>query len=331
MIRKRKMRTKNYWIQLAKIFINYRKKSDSLSYLPIRLWIELTSVCNYTCIMCPNKDLKKQEKGFMDLNLYKKIVDEVKEYAFDINLAHRGESLLHPDLIEAISYAKKNKIFTRIHTNGSLLTEELSQKILSSGLDRLSFSFDGCDKETYERIRKGGNFEKTVQNITRFLEMKKKNRQKKPITTIEVIDFSDQNKHTIQNAKEKLKKQFKYLPLDSFVSKEMHNWAGHIDQKTKGHKYSICPFPWNALIVYWDGSVLPCTQDFFGAYILGDVKTETLKNIWNNENMARLRKNLANGMIDELKACSHCDRVWREAFLGVPKEYLWKFLTKRMP
>jgi hypothetical protein len=31
----------------------------------------------------------------MELDLYKKIVDEAKDYVFDINLVHRGESLLH--------------------------------------------------------------------------------------------------------------------------------------------------------------------------------------------------------------------------------------------
>jgi len=325
------MRSQNYWIQLIKLFYNYRKKSDRLPYLPIRLWIELTSICNYKCIMCPNKDLKRQEKGFMELDLYKKIVDEAKEFVFDINLAHRGESLLHPSLIEAIAYAKKNRLFTRIHTNGSLLTEELSYNILYSGLDRISFSFDGYSKETYEKIRTGGDFEKTINNITRFLEIKKETRQKKPITTIEVINFNLQNKDTVSNNKEKFKNKFKNLPLDNFVSKEMHNWAGHLDKRKRGRKYTACPFPWNALIIYWDGSVLPCTQDFFGANVLGNVKTEALKNIWNNEKMATLRKKLAKGMIDELEACSNCDRVWREAFLGVPKEYLWKFVTKRMP
>ena len=69
--------------------------------------------------MCPNKDLKKKDKGYMDMDLYRKIVDEAREFIFDINLAHRGESLLHPEIVEAIKYAKQSKIFTRLHTNGS--------------------------------------------------------------------------------------------------------------------------------------------------------------------------------------------------------------------
>ncbi len=49
--------------------------------------------------MCPNKDLTKEQKGFMDFDLFKKIVDEAKDFVFDVHLLHRGESLLHPRLL----------------------------------------------------------------------------------------------------------------------------------------------------------------------------------------------------------------------------------------
>jgi radical SAM protein with 4Fe4S-binding SPASM domain len=281
--------------------------------------------------MCPNKDLAKTNKGFMDMELYKKIVDESSPQIFDINLAHRGESLLHPEVVEAIAYAKKKGLYTRLHTNGSLLSEDLSRKIVKAGLDRLSFSFDGCRKETYEKIRTGGDFDRTVANILRFLEIKKEARSKTPVTAIEVISFDEPDKQDSPQAKEEFKKRFEGLPLDSFVMKELHNWAGKIDSELRGKKYTICPFPWNALIIYWDGSVLPCTQDFFGDYVVGNVNTSSLEEIWNGEGMRFIRGKLANKKIDELKTCSECDRVWREGIFGIPKEYLWKFITKRMP
>ncbi len=321
----------NYWHRLLRLYFHYRKKSRRLPYRPIRLWVELTSLCNYRCIMCPNKDLEKKDKGFMDIDLYKKIVDEARDFAFDINLAHRGESLLHPRFIEAIAYAKHSGLYTRLHTNGSLLTEDLSRQIIQTGLDRISFSFDGYEKETYERIRKGGDFDMTVANIIRFLEIKKKTHSKNPVTAIEVIGFDDPDKQATAEVKERFKNRFQGLPLDSFVLKEMHNWAGQIDKKSRGKKYTICPFPWNALVIFWDGAVLPCTQDFFGKFIVGNVKDTSLQEIWNGEKMRFLRDRLAQKDISKLETCSLCDRVWREGFLGVPKEYLWKFITKRMP
>jgi radical SAM protein with 4Fe4S-binding SPASM domain len=321
----------NYWHRLLRLYFHYRKKSKTLPYRPIRLWVELTSSCNYRCIMCPNKELEKKDKGFMDFDLFRKIIDEARDFVFDVNLAHRGESLLHPQFIKALAYAKKEGLYTRLHTNGSLLTEDLSRRIVQSGLDRLSFSFDGYEKDTYEKIRKGGDFENTVARIIRFLEIKKEARSKKPVTAIEVISFDDPDKQVSPEAKRDFKKKFQGLPLDSFVIKEMHNWAGQIDKKSGGKNYTVCPFPWNALVIFWDGSVLPCTQDFFGKYIAGSVKESSLLEIWNGESMRILRERLAQKEISTLDTCSACDRPWRERFLGIPKEYLWKFLTKKMP
>ena len=331
MIGLKKMSPLNYWLRLTKLLSHYSKKSAALPYMPVRLWVELTSICNYRCIMCPNKDLEKEDKGFMDFDLYRKIVDEAKDFVFEINLAHRGESMMHPELISAIEYAGANGIFTRLHTNGSLLTDDLSHKIIRSGLDRLSFSFDGYDRETYEKIRVGGDFDKTLDNIVHFLELKKEARSKKPVTTIEVINFDQNSKDAFVEAKKRFRSQFENLPLNSIVFKEMHNWAGQIEKERQGKKYTACPFPWNALVIFWDGTVLPCTQDFFGDFVAGNVKNSSLKEIWNGEKMRHLRKKLAEGSIADLKACSRCDRVWREGFMGVPKEYLWKFITKRMP
>lgn len=321
----------SYWQRLIRLFYHYRKKSTQLPYWPVRLWVELTSLCNYSCIMCPNKDLDKSDKGYMDMELYTKIVDEASPHVFDINLAHRGESLLHPHVIDAIAYAKKKGLYTRLHTNGSRLTENLSRQIVQVGLDRLSFSFDGCEKESYEKIRRGGDFDKTVTNIVRFLEIKKEARSKKPITAIEVISFDEPDMQDSHEAKANFRKRFENLPLDSYVMKELHNWAGQIKGGRRGKKYTICPFPWNALVIFWDGSVLPCTQDFFGGFIAGNAGESSLEEIWNGEKMRFIREKLATKNIEELKTCSECDRVWREGLFGVPKEYLWKFITKRMP
>ena len=96
----------------------------------------------------------------------------------------------------------------------------------------------------------------------------------------------------------------------------MHNWAGEIGGPGKGRKYSPCTFLWASLIVFWDGTVLPCTQDFFGDLAVGNVKDATLADIWNGERMVELRKKAAAGDIADLKPCSACDRPWRDTFLG---------------
>lgn len=325
------MKPVRYWPRLARLFYHFRKKTSRLPYLPVRLWVELTSLCNFRCVMCPNRELKKDSHGYMDFALYKKIVEEAASFVFDINLAHRGESLLHPQIVEMIEYAKNKDIFLRLHTNGSLLSEELGRRLIHSGLDRLSFSFDGFDKKTYESIRAGGQFDKTVKNIIRFLELKKETGSALPETSIEVIEFSGQDSKGETLARKNFRELFKNLPLDSLVVKELHNWAGETKKEAQAEVSSVCPFPWNALVVFWDGTVLPCTQDFFGRYPTGDARSESLAEIWNSDRMIHMREKLGAGNIQEYTTCSQCDRVRRRSFFGVPREYLWKFIIKRMP
>ena len=178
------MNSWEYYFRLVQLFSSYKQRKTRISYMPFRLWVEPTSHCNLRCIMCPNKDLPREQKGFMDWTLYRKIIDEASEYVFDIHLLHRGESLLHPDFFKMAQYAHDKGLTVKFHTNGTLLDEEKAYKLINSGIDQFSFSFDGYQKETYERIRVGGSFEKTVNNIVRFLEIKKKLKAKKPYTCL---------------------------------------------------------------------------------------------------------------------------------------------------
>jgi len=299
--------------------------------MPLRLWIEPTSICNLRCVMCPNKDLKKEDKGFMDMGVFRKIIDEAAEWVYDVHLLHRGESLLHPEFFEMAKYSYKNQVRTKLHTNGTLLDEEKSRKLIEAGIDQLSFSFDGYDKDTYESIRINGDFDRTVKNIQRFLQVKKELKSTKPYTILELINFPDSRIKSDSTTQKAFRDKFRGLPLDKFIIKEFHNWAGEVETKHKRKTFSPCTFLWNALVIFWDGEVLPCSQDFFGYYILGNVKDSSLAEIWNNDKMVHMRNSHLKKDIGKFNTCRECDRVWREKFLGVPKEYLWKFLTHKMP
>ena len=325
------MKRFEYYQRLFRIFRAYKSKRTRLDYLPIRLWIEPTSVCNLACVMCPNKDLIKEQRGFMELELFQKIVDEAKDFAFDVHLLHRGESLSHPDFFKMVRYAHDAGLTTRFHTNGTLLTEEKSRLLLDSGLDQFAFSFDGFTAEDYEKIRVNASFEKTVGNIIRFLELKKERKAKKPVTFIELIHFPDVFRKTDKARRKAFADRFKGLPLDKIHIKELHNWAGETGSPDRGTTaYGPCTFLWHALIIFWDGTVVPCTQDFFGSYALGNVRDSSLREIWNNDKMIALRRKLVDRDIADLETCFRCDRLLRPTFLGIPREYLGRLLAGKM-
>jgi radical SAM protein with 4Fe4S-binding SPASM domain len=320
----------DYYGRLWKAYRSYRTKRTNLPYLPIRLWIEPTSVCNLRCVMCPNKDLPKDQKGFMDFALFEKIIGEARGFIFDVHLLHRGESLLHPDFIRMVRHAHEAGIVTRFHTNGTLLDEDKARRLIEAGLDQFAFSFDGFDAETYESIRVKAKFEQTVANIRRFLEVKKEMGVQKPITFLELIHFPEVFKKSDRTKRKAFLDRFKGLPLDRVHIKEPHNWAGEVGPAESRDRYSPCTFLWHALIIFWDGSVLPCTQDFFGYYTLGNVKDSSIREIWNNDKMVRLRTKILARDIADLDTCGRCDRLWRPQILGIPREYLGRVLLKKM-
>ena len=176
--------------RFSRIAWHYKRGSVKLPYGPLRLWVELTSFCNLKCPMCTSKDIPDEKVGYMKWDLYKKIIDEAKGFVYDINLFMGGESLFHKRLPEMIAYAKANGIRTRLSTNATVLTKDKREALLDAGLDFIIFSFDGYEKEVYEKIRVNANFEKTLGNIREFLEEKKRRGSRKPYVVFQVIEFA---------------------------------------------------------------------------------------------------------------------------------------------
>ncbi len=323
--------TLRHRLRLSKIAWHYLRGHITLPYLPIRLWVEPSSYCNLRCIMCPQSFSRPHLKGYMEWDLYKKIIDEARDFVYDINLHHTGEATLNKKLPDMIAYAKSAGIYTRLHTNGTLLTESLSEALIDSGLDLISFSFDGFDKETYESIRIRARFEKTLTNILTFLEIKKKKGKKLPYTILEVIHLNEKLSPKSPQ-RWAFQKKFDGLPLDEFIVKEPHNWAGKYPKSgyAVGHVFSPCTFPWYALVIHWDGRVAPCPQDFYCDLQVGHVADQTIRDIWNGEPLRVLREAMRKRDCSNIIPCQDCDMIKRKTVLGVPTPYLKVFLKETL-
>ena len=314
---------------LLKILSNYRRKRVFLRTFPIRLWIESTNICNLKCIMCLNEKLPPEQKGYMDFDLYKKLIDEAKDYVYDIYLHHRGEPLLHAKLEDMIRYAKDASLKVKFHTNGTVLNKEISYKLIDSGLDLISFSFDGFSKEPYEKIRRNARFEQTVQNISEFLELKKKMKRSKPYTIIEEIEMPEFEQYYTNEMKNKFSERFRVLGLDELIFKKLYNWAGDLEvsqQEGLERSFTMCTFLWYSSVVLWDGTVVPCPQDYFGRLKMGNIKDKRLKDIWNDKSYIQMRKQMISS-VDNLNPCNRCDRLYRKKVIGLPFQYMLSFLN----
>ena len=167
-----------YLIYRYKLKIYPKKKI--VSKFPVYLLVEPTSVCNLRCVMCFQIDksfTKKPYMGFMDFNLFKKIIDEAANNGTSaITLASRGEPLLHPKISEMIKYVSKKESFIdiKLNTNATRLNEKLCHEILKSNINMVVVSIDSHVKKQYEEIRKGGKFDEVLKNIKLLVDTRKK-------------------------------------------------------------------------------------------------------------------------------------------------------------
>jgi molybdenum cofactor biosynthesis enzyme MoaA len=235
---------------------------------PSLIWVEPTPACNLRCIMCDRKAVERRKTGLMDFNLYEKIIDEaaamgVKEVAMGLG----GEPLIHPRLAEMVKYASDKGLSVSFNTNANLLDEEKARAILRSGLDKIVFSVDGNCKDTYSKIRVGGDFDKVTANIRRFLSLKKEMGLIKPKTILQTIIMTstrDEIKAVIDA----------WHPLVDEVSVSAVAEYGDVDRvsllKRNRHSARIpCPLLWISQSIQWNGDVTVCCNDMGGDLVIG--------------------------------------------------------------
>ena len=90
----------------------------TLPNFPKCVVVELTNTCNMNCDYCPRHHLD-MKPGFMDVNLFKLIIDQCSEHSCDVIPFWRGEMFLHKDINELLTYAVYSVPNVYIATNGS--------------------------------------------------------------------------------------------------------------------------------------------------------------------------------------------------------------------
>lgn len=263
-------------------FKEYRRKWDenpkklNPGTFPLHLDIEVTSNCNLKCPFCATT-YSRFKNGFMEWDTAKKILDEAGEnglYACKFNF--RGEPLLHKELDRFIEYAKKKNIIdVFFNTNAALLTEEKARAFIDSGLDRLTVSFEGFEKEMYEKNRSGANFEEVVSNIERLKNLREKLGCSKPKIRVQAV--------LIPELKNRLEEfvDFWRDKADQVSYNDMEPSVETVGTKIKKVQSDwICPFPYQRLTIMWDGTVTACKNDYHGKLAMGNIKSISIKECW---------------------------------------------------
>lgn len=181
--------------------------------------IEPTVRCNLRCIHC---DVTYWDRMCSDLTFeqFRHIIDQMPDLNRVI-LHGMGEPLLNKDIYRNIEYASKvRKLTTVMSSNGIAMNEDNARKLISNGLNALGISIDGATKETYEKIRIRGNFDRLIRNIKCLLELKKEMNSKTPWIYFSMVCMKDNVREFL-----KLIELAKEIGVTAVQPQYMHFWG----------------------------------------------------------------------------------------------------------
>ena len=282
---------------------------DKAVHLPDIVQIESTNLCNAKCVFCPRDEMHRRQ-GVMDMDLYKKIVDECAALGIThVRVHNYGEPFLDRQLVEKVRYAKSKGIAeVGMISNGSLITEEIARGMIDAGLDAINISVDASGKEVFEKTRLHLKYDDVIGNIKTLARLRKESGRKRPKL---ILSFVRQN----NSADEQAFIEEWSAVADKVHITDLHNWAGTLNNHSDV-RYP-CYRLWLTFTVLWDGRVSLCCADFDGRTILGDLRTHTIAEIWNSDTYKALRREHLESGGPEI--CRSCDLPKKDSPLWVRK------------
>jgi radical SAM protein with 4Fe4S-binding SPASM domain len=294
--------------------------------IPLRtpwvIFVDPSDVCNFKCIFCPNYDIgnlvdkTSRPLSIMSFELYKKIIDDIYEFEKPIKvlrLYKDGEPLLNPRFADMVKYAKDSGCCEKIDTttNGSCLNPKRNIEIIEAGLDKINISIEGINEKQYfdfsgYRI----DFENFVSNIEHFYNNRK---QCEMFIKINGDNMSEEDKDKFFNI-------FGDITDGIAIEHTMNCWNNFemkgMKQNEKVGVYGqpikevkVCPYIFYSFSINSDGRVSICFLDWNMKQIIGDVKKQSLKDIWNGDRLHEYRMDFLNYKRKEYPICKNCAQL----------------------
>lgn len=264
--------------------------------VPLHLDFQLSTRCNFKCRMCPFGMPREQRpftfdavKGNFPLGLFKKVIDEGAAAGLKaIDLSYYNEPLLRRSLPEFIEYAAKRGVLDiMLSTNAQLLTPGLTERLLDAGLTRFMVSVDATTAATYSRIRIGGDFHKVVNNLKYFLARKRDRNQELPVTRVSFLKTKI-NEHELDDFITEWKPLVDYLSIQ-----ELNRFEGLTNELTATTRVRNpdfrCHQPWHRMVLRANGDAIPCCTTWGQRLVMGNVRSQSLVQIWNSRAFQSLR------------------------------------------
>lgn len=285
---------------------------------PYSMIIDPCNLCNFKCNFCALQSQNEKlnfQKQLMDKRLFFKIIDDLTEFPEQLKvlrISGQGEPLLNPDLPEMIQYAKDKQVaeFIETITNGSRLNPKLSQSLINSGIDRIRISIEALDADGYYDIAGAKiNFDNFVTNIKYLHDISGNCEIYCKIVDVAVPTDSD---------KQKFYNLFGDICDRIFVDNVIPLWSDFEKIKNNmiigekgmhGQKIQdvmVCPYPFYSLVVNSDGEVTTCCADWKRKLVIGNLREQSMKEIWRGDILRNFWINLLKGKKNIYEMCKKC-------------------------
>ena len=290
--------------------------------------VEINNTCNLNCIMCETKN-SKRPKGVMSVDDFVWILDKViKPKGQRVLVVHTvGEPLMHPHFDKIADEVYKRNIRLLVTTNGFFLKKYSRVFEKYPGLFAgINVSVDGASKETYDKIRIGGEFTSLIENLQWLTELNRTLKLRIPIGIQSVV--SADNLHEIPDYFSAYTKYVKpeniLFNMISTLSADAEEGSYYFSRNILGNESMLnapCILPFVQMHILFDGRISACCRDYHGELIMGDIKKDKWQDIWSSEKYKNMRTLHRLRKTDDMLLCKSCYSI-PAAFTVILNNYI---------
>jgi radical SAM protein with 4Fe4S-binding SPASM domain len=241
----------------------------------------------------------------MEFALFKKIIDEWAPHLRYLSFDGPGETIMNPDAFPMIRYAKSKGIRVMFSTNATRLDADITDSVISSGVDLIIFSLNGTTPEVYEAVHGRPCYEETVTNIRRFIA-RKLERRSPILVSLQMIRLPD----TLPQVRD-FYRQWQHISGVDFVriKKDVvcHEDVSVEEGRRQARRRNPCSRLWHGpIFIETNGDVYPSPGVLYKTAPIGNAARESLAQIWNNESMKAMRRAHICGDLSTAPECLSC-------------------------
>lgn len=287
---------------------------------PLLMDVELTNSCNLQCYMCPTgTGSMVRKKGFMTEEVMDRIIANLKGSSIGgIRFILWGEPTLHPHFLEFAGKVKKIGKLVHFNTNGILLTEHMMRALVDMEIDSVKFSFQGVDRESYEEMRFGSEWDQIIGNIKKLNVIR--GGMEKPYIQISTT-VTTESEDRIKKFVDEMTPLCEYINVGQTILNHLDLDKMNLPEDRKEAFISlknrqslverhldICPEVYNKLSILYNGDVTMCCNDFDGQdMVLGNILHQSIQELWKSPKAEAICKMLEDrNNYDEIGICSIC-------------------------